>query len=338
MPKNGVKLNLNLPWSESMLHASVIISTRNRASVLPRLFDALAGMNLNADSRWELLMVDNGSTDETARAIADEAGRGRLPIRCVTEPIPGKSRALNRAIKQAQGELLVFTDDDVEPQTSWLQAYIDAAAAHPQIDGFAGRVLPRWMGKIPDWLHTEGEFALPRGITNTRDFGLSQQMLDEQVIPGGVNTALRAAAIAKNGWFREELGPGTAVPFTEDTEFMARFRKAGGTFWYVPEALLHHCNIPERMTKDYVCHWMFEVARCQVLAYAGLPTGKCVAGIPLYLLRNYLLRGLDWCFEPREQQRLQKKMKWGFAAGEIKGYRQLPAFKQSPVAHLQQRL
>ena len=315
-----------------MLHASVIISTRNRASILPRLFDALAAMPLNADSRWELLMVDNGSTDQTAQVIAAEQTQGRLPVVLVSEPVPGKSRALNRAIGQARGELLVFTDDDVEPEPGWLQAYIDAAAAHPEIDGFAGRVIPRWLGEIPGWLHTEGEFALPRGITNTRDFGLTQQMLDPQVIPGGVNTALRARAVANNGRFREELGPGTSVPFVEDTEYMGRFRKGGGTFWYVPEALLYHCNIPERMTKAYVCHWMFEVARCQVLAYADLPTGKSCAGAPLYLWRNYLLRGLSWCLEPRPQQRLQKKMKWMFAAGEIKGYRQLPAFKAEHAA------
>jgi hypothetical protein len=158
---------------------------------------------------------------------------------------------------------------------------------------------------------------------------MSEQILDEQVIPGGVNTALRSEAVAKNGWFREELGPGTSVPFTEDTEYMGRFRRGGGEFWYVPEALLYHCNIPERMTKAYVCHWMFDVARCQVLAYADLPSGKNIAGIPLYLLRNYLSRGLSFWLEPREQQRLQKKMKWMFTAGEIAGYRQLPAFKQA---------
>lgn len=317
-----------------MLHASVIISTRNRASILPRLFDALAAMALHTDTHWELLMVDNGSSDQTTQVIDAERQRGRLPVVLISEPLPGKSRALNRAIGQAQGALLVFTDDDVVPEPGWLQAYIDAARAHPDIDGFAGRVIPRWMGTIPSWLHTEGEFALPRGITNTRDFGLHAQMLDQQVIPGGVNTALRATAVAKNGRFREELGPGTSVPFTEDTEYMGRFKKGGGSFWYVPEALLYHCNIPERMTKAYVCHWMYDVARCQVLAYADLPTGNTLAGVPLYLWRNYWLRGLSWCLEPRSQQRLQKKMKWMFAAGEIKGYRQLPAFKAALAAGL----
>jgi hypothetical protein len=113
---------------------------------------------------------------------------------------------------------------------------------------------------------------------------------------------------------------------------MGRFRRGGGEFWYVPEALLYHCNILERMTKSYVCRWMFDVGRCQVLAYVEAPSGKSIAGVPLYLLRNYLVRILNFWLEPREQQRLQKKMKWRFTAGEVTGYRQLPAFKQALAA------
>ncbi|MCQ8181440.1 glycosyltransferase [Methylomonas sp. SURF-1] len=310
-----------------MLNASVIISTRNRAQILPRLFDALAGMRLTADVRWELLLIDNGSTDDTAQVIADEISTGRLPLQMLSEPIPGKSRALNRAIREARGKLLVFTDDDVEPSPAWLQAYIDAAAQHPEIDGFAGKVLPKWLGKIPDWLHTEGPFSLPRGITNTRDFGDNESLLANDVIPGGVNTALRSAAAARNGWFREDLGPGTTIPFTEDTDYMRRYREGGGTFWYVPNALLFHCNVPERMTKGYVRHWMYEVARCQVLAFGKKPAGKCLAGVPLYLWRQWIARGLRSCLEPRPDQRLQLQMKRCFTAGEICGYRQLQAFR-----------
>ncbi|ANE57096.1 glycosyltransferase family A protein [Methylomonas sp. DH-1] len=308
-----------------MLNASVIISTRNRAHILPRLFDALADMRLAANTSWELLLIDNGSTDNTAQVVADEAAAGRLPLLMLSEPIPGKSRALNRAMRAARGELLVFTDDDVEPSPAWLQAYIDAAAQHPEFDGFAGKVLPKWLGQIPDWLHTEGPFALPRGITNTRDFGDAQGVLAIDVIPGGVNTALRSGAAARNGWFREDLGPGTTIPFTEDTDYMRRYRAGGGTFWYVPDALLFHCNIPERMTKDYVRHWMHEVARCQILAFGKKPAGKCLAGVPLYLWRQWIARGLCSCLEPRPDQRLQLQMKWRFTAGEIRGYRELQA-------------
>lgn len=306
-----------------MLNATVIISTRNRTSILPRLFDALARQIPPPDSQWELILIDNGSTDETAAVIHAETLRNRLPLITVFEPLAGKSRALNRAIEQARGELLVFTDDDVEPDPTWLASYIEASLSHPEIDGFAGKVLPKWLGELPDWLHTDGPFALPRGITNTRDFGDDQKMLPLDVIPGGVNTALRRTAAAKTGKFRVELGPGTAIPFAEDTEYMQRYKDAGGTFLYVPAALLHHCNIPERMTQDYVTQWMYQVGRCQILAFNTVMNSRGLAGIPLYLLRQAIERAAVWWLEPRPQQRFQKKMNWMMIAGKIKGYRQL---------------
>ncbi len=306
-----------------MLNATVIISTRNRATILPRLFDALAGQILPSNSQWELILIDNGSTDETAVAINAEILRNRLPLVILFEPLPGKSRALNRAIKQAQGELLVFTDDDVEPEPVWLQSYIEASLSHPEINGFAGKVLPKWLGDLPDWLHTEGRFALPRGLTNTRDFGSEQNMLPVDVIPGGVNTALRKSAVIKTGEFRVELGPGTDIPFAEDTDYMDRYKKAGGVFLYVPAALLYHCNVPERMTQAYVTQWMYQVGRCQILAFSKVLDTRSLAGIPLYLLHQAVERAAIWWLEPRPQHRFQKKMRWMLAAGKIKGYWQL---------------
>ena len=65
----------------------------------------------------------------------------------------------------------MFTDADVEPEPVWLKSYIDASLSHPEIDEFAGKVLAKWLGDLPGWLHTEGPFAVPCGITNIRDFG-----------------------------------------------------------------------------------------------------------------------------------------------------------------------
>lgn len=309
-----------------MLHASVIISTRNRAYQLPRLFDALACMETPSHFSWELVIIDNGSTDETNAVINAEISKNQLPIVLLSEPIPGKSRALNLGITKTKGELIIFTDDDVEPDPLWLKSYIEASQAHPQIDGFAGRVIPRWLGESPEWLHTKGAFALPRGITNTRDFGNEIHLLPDDVIPGGVNTALRRRVLSEVGTFRIDLGPGTSVPFAEDTEYMQRYKLHGGEFLYIPEALLYHCNVPERMTKDYVINWMLEVARCQVLAFETEVKNKAINGIPTYLIRQGMERLLVWIFEPRSNQRLQKKMKLFHTIGKINGYRQLPDF------------
>lgn len=306
------------------MDASVIVATRNRSRFLGALLDALAGQALPAGTSWELLVVDNGSSDDTAHVLAQEIDRGRLPLLALSEPTPGKSRALNLAMARARGDLWVFTDDDVLPEPEWLGAYIDAARRHPNIDGFAGRVLPKWLGELPEWLHTEGPFAMPRGITNTRDFGLDEHRLPREVIPGGVNTALRADAARLNGEFRVDVGPGTSIPYAEDTDFMGRYTQRGGEFWYVPQALLHHCNIPERMTKAYVMRWAYQAARCQVLTATlradGVPR---IAGVPNYLWRQLVERGLTWLLEPRPMHRLMSGLRLNTTIGQIRGYREL---------------
>lgn len=306
------------------MDASVIVATRNRSRFVSALLDALAAQVLPAGTSWELLVVDNGSTDDTAQVLAQELDRGRLPLLALLEPTPGKSRALNLAMARARGDLWVLTDDDVLPHPEWLGAYIDAARRHPNIDGFAGRVLPKWLGDLPGWLHVEGPFAMPRGITNTRDFGLDEHRLPREVIPGGVNTALRADAATRNGEFRVDVGPGTPIPYAEDTDFMGRYTQGGGEFWYVPKALLHHCNIPERMTKAYVMRWAYQAARCQVLTATlranGVPR---IAGVPNYLWRQLVERGLAWLLEPRPMHRLMLGLRLNTTLGQIRGYREL---------------
>jgi len=310
-----------VPTVMDSVDISVLISTRDRSSILPRLFDAMAVMEVPGGLTWELVIVNNGSSDATDSVLNSEVDRARLPLVVLQQPAPGKSRALNLALDNARGALLVFTDDDVEPAPTWLKAYAEAADSHPDFPGFAGRVLPRWLGPLPDWLETEGEFALPRGMINSRDFGLQPMALPSDVVPGGVNTALRREAIDRMGKFREELGPGTAIPYAEDTEYMERLLAAGGRFFYVPDALLYHCNIPERMTKKYAEAWMYNVARCQILAF-GKSDGQ---GIPRYLARQALERMVSWFFDFHPQRRFHKKLKLMTTLGQIAGHRQGPA-------------
>ena len=306
------------------MDASVIVATRNRAQFLSALLDALAEQTLPADTSWELIVVDNGSTDTTAQVLMQEQGRGRLPLLPLQEAIPGKSRALNLAMARARGRLWIFTDDDVLPEPGWLGAYLDAARRHPTITGFAGRVLPKWLGELPGWLHTEGDFAMPRGITNTRDFGPDEHLLPGDVIPGGVNTALRADAARRNGEFRVDMGPGTSIPYAEDTDFMGRYAKSGGGFWYVPRAVLHHCNVPERMTKAYVMRWAYQAARCQVLGAAARKDAvTSTAGVPNYLWRQVAERGVAWLFELRPMHRIMRGLRFNTTRGQIRGYREL---------------
>src|SRR6185369_10693199 len=96
---------------------TVVLSTHNGASTLPRMFDALALLDAPVGG-WKLLVVDNGSTDDTPAILARNTAR--LPLTCMTERGRGKNRALNAALPFFAGELIVLTDDDVVPNRDWL--------------------------------------------------------------------------------------------------------------------------------------------------------------------------------------------------------------------------
>lgn len=299
---------------------SVLISTHNRAERLPPLFDAFSALDIPRNLVWEFLMVDNGSNDETLEILLQEKARKRLPLVLLEQPIPGKSSAMNLALGRVRGDLVVFTDDDVKPAGEWLKAYYEAASANPNALGFAGKVLPVWEGKVPSWLQTEGDFALPRGLINSFDFGEESHVLPENVIPSGSNSALRGTVMRKMGTFRTDLGPGTPTPFAEDTEYMGRLLKTGGRYLYVPDALLYHLNSPERMTRAHIQKWMFETARSRVKAFGAETTVPTFFRIPRYLIRQILERFLFWIFDPRSQNRFHNKLGCLRTLGAVRGY------------------
>uniref|UniRef100_UPI00286E8B15 glycosyltransferase family 2 protein n=1 Tax=Sandarakinorhabdus sp. TaxID=1916663 RepID=UPI00286E8B15 len=89
---------------------SLIICTRNRAGPLGRCLAAVAGIVHDGD--WELVIVDNGSTDATAAVVADFAAQAGFRVVQVHQPVPGLSNARNAGVAAATGELILFTDDD----------------------------------------------------------------------------------------------------------------------------------------------------------------------------------------------------------------------------------
>src|SRR5579862_3753458 len=118
---------------------SVLVATRNRATLLARLFESLDTALAAAGADIETLIIDNGSTDETPRLIetwiAAGPGRARLLI-----DQPGQSHALNCGIGVARGPLLAFIDDDVQVEASWARAVLAFFARHPHYDAGMGRV------------------------------------------------------------------------------------------------------------------------------------------------------------------------------------------------------
>src|SRR5690349_8324240 len=135
---------------------SICICTHDRAEKLKGTLNSLAGQVGIQSESIEVLIVDNNCTDATPEIL--QAFRKTLPVRCVKERVQGLAHARNRAIAEFNGDVLLFTDDDVRLDTNWLSAYQDAIRRFPQADYFGGRILPDWGQAKPGWM---GDKPLP---------------------------------------------------------------------------------------------------------------------------------------------------------------------------------
>src|SRR5262245_4351161 len=130
---------------------AVVVATRNRCVLLEETLDALMSQRWPTD-HYEIVVADNGSTDATAETVRRAAARPHgCPIRHVFVAEPGKSHALNAALRVTRCELLAFTDDDVKPDPGWLAAIADAFG-DPAVQFVAGRTFPIWKIATPAWM------------------------------------------------------------------------------------------------------------------------------------------------------------------------------------------
>lgn len=225
------------------MRISIIVPTHNRADSLSRLLESMESLEGMDSSQAEILIVDNGSTDETGIfLLAEQAKSRKFPLRILQERKKGKASALNLGLTSANGDFILVVDDDVVVHPRWLIQHLDCYRI-TTFDALQGRVLP---GVDP-----EGKPADPERLREYNipivDYG------DEiQEIRGltGTNMSFKREVFKKVGFFDTRLGPG-ALGFSEDTEYSVRIRKAGFRIGYTPHALVYHELNPDRYGRGY---------------------------------------------------------------------------------------
>src|SRR5437899_4754156 len=131
---------------------TVVLSTYNRAERLPAALEAL--VHQKGEVAYEVVVVDNNSSDRTAEVARAFAQRANGRIQYLFEPRQGLSHARNRGIEAARSPIIAFTDDDVRVGEDWVAQIIRAFKQHPDVDYVGGRVLPHWLQTPPRWLTT----------------------------------------------------------------------------------------------------------------------------------------------------------------------------------------
>jgi glycosyltransferase involved in cell wall biosynthesis len=272
---------------------TVGICTFNRAESLRRTLDSLVAMEVPGDLAWEVLIVNNNSTDHTDHVICEYVER--LPVRREFESRPGKSNALNRAIDAAKGEYILWTDDDVVVDAGWLSAYADAFRRWPEAALFGGRIIPKLEQPVPRWVAES--IAFLQGPYAVRDCGNDVQPLSvvEDRVPYGANFAIRSKE-QRAFRYNCDLGPSSEEPrLGEEADVIGGLLSSGATGYWIPEAIVEHCIGQERQTVSYIIKYSMILGETHAYQSAAATAGTpFLFGVPWRLWPRLLKRWLQY--------------------------------------------
>ena len=275
-----------------MLKLAILVPTFNRAGSLQRALSSLTAQ-VSGTSDVELIVIDNNSADETPDVCGRFAG-----VRYLFEPKQGLSHARNAGVAAIRGfspsDAVAFVDDDVEVAPGWLEAVRRAFAAHLEIDGIGGRVLPQNSSEFPDWMTSShwAPLALQDHGNQMREFSVH-----EPVGLIGANVAFRKRVFDRLGAFSPHVQRvKDGIGSTEDHEFLVRLYAAGGKVLYVPDALVTTRVPPERMTREYHRRWHRGHGRFHaVMEGVELPqVSRRLFGVPAHLFRSAATDAMAW--------------------------------------------
>ena len=209
-----------------MLKISLIICTRNRSSRLKKALDSLITMTY--PEPWELVIVDNGSTDDTRSVIHQFQHRFHHKLVAVMEPRPGMGHVRNTGWTHASGDIVAFTDDDCYPAESFLGSVVQCFEENERIGFVGGRVL----------LYDPADYRITIQEQTKR-----QLLKPKSFVPAGfihgANLSLRRTALAAVGGFDGRLGYGTSF-VCEDVDIQARILASGWYGAFDPRPVVYH--------------------------------------------------------------------------------------------------
>lgn len=227
---------------------SIVICTYNRAAVLKETLNSFFQMTLPPENEFELLIVDNNSNDATAEVIRTLEIIYPKLLRYTFESKPGLSNARNTGIREAQGQIIAFVDDDVFFGTTWLIETLNIFKLNPHAHCMGGKSIPQFAGGRPEWV--TDDLLILYGSTNSGE-EIKKMIYPEH--PFGLNMAFRREVFDTLGNFGTHLGrKKNNLLSNEEADFFLRMHNAGLTVLYTPNALIHHRIPIDRVHKDWV--------------------------------------------------------------------------------------
>jgi glycosyltransferase involved in cell wall biosynthesis len=289
---------------------TVIVCTYNRAANLPGCLGHLAAQQGVENLAWEVLVVDNNSTDATREVVADLAHRLPIVVRYAHEAQQGLNYARNTGVRESTGRYFAYVDDDISVSPRWLASIVanfrrnDADAVGGRIHLDPGIALPKWIRRDTDML----------GFLGYQDLGEEPLELDGvRRYPFGGNMSFDRRVVARIGYFNPLLGrKGAGRKRGElfkgaETDYFHRLAAAGGArIFYEPDAIVYHRVLPFQLRKGYFRTIHFNAGYQRAL-HDDTAYPREIAGVPAFMfpqlvrsagryLAQVLSRGPDWAF------------------------------------------
>jgi len=210
------------------MKASIIICTYNGSERIKHTLESLILMTVTPDVQWEIVVVDNNSSDNTRDVILDFKRCSGLNVRYLFEPNQGLAHARNKGVAEANGDIVAFTDDDCIVDRNWLGSILKEFLSDSKLMGLGGRV---------ELYNKKDKPVTIRTFKERRLFSTLNQLFS--LLPG-CNMAFRSKVFDAIGNFDPYFGAGTQIASAEDSDFFYRVQKAGFKMIYSPDPLIYH--------------------------------------------------------------------------------------------------
>lgn len=302
---------------------SIITCTYNRGQNLVDCFACLDRLVVNVPISWELILVDNNSSDDTKEIVEQLAQECKFDIRYAFEAEQGLSAARNRGIKEAKGTYLIFIDDDIRVSPNWLQS-IYTTFRQFDCEAVGGRIHVESPEKLPKWITPD-----MYGFLGHQDFGAQPHPMDGiKEFPFGGNMAVHRRVFDMIGDFNVNLGrKGTGLKKEElfkgeETDFFHRLAAAGGKFYYHPDALVFHKILPHQLKPGFFLT-LHNNAGILKAKQDSQTYQRKLFGVPLFVYLQFTRavgRWLQTLFTKGFNQSFRKLMNIWYFRGMINGY------------------
>lgn len=293
---------------------TIALCTHNHVHRLERTLADLAQLH-PPRAPWELLVIDNGCRDGTTELLARHVWPGGWKVRVVREEKLGLSNARNCAIGEAQGEYVIFMDDDETVDPDWLRAY-ERLIMDKQPDAFGGRIHVLFEDMRPPWLKDELLGFL--GELNRAE--IIVPLTEPRTFFHGGNFGIRKTVCDSIGDFDSTLGrKGIDNTGGEEVDFYHRLLAAGMKVWWTPEAIIHHRIQAAKLKRSYFLDLHYRQGRMEAIRRRGR-----ASRLPPIYFYGQLFRAMTaaWsiCRESGRNASLRKEMNVAYFLGQISGW------------------